>query len=247
MKSEIVEQLGQSDLLLPSRIAEGLAANDRVKVRLSVLQAAGSRAGNPDGEKFALAEECRAVGIDPVAMEKLVDRAALSIDGRMTAPGLGGLGQTIWRDVETMADAVAAADIDQRKATIARLQAIQATAPFGSHNDIALSQIGKLTTVSAQDGDSLHRLIMDLHKLLNELAAVHAEEVIAGAHVYGLRPQDRSAVEAFMRGLESTKKLKFGHPGLATTAGRTGERFTIQNDIGETDAHVVVIAVDPPP
>ena len=245
MKSEIVEQLGQSDLLLPSRIAEGLAANDRVKVRLSVLQAAGSRAGNPDGEKFALAEECRAIGIDPVAMEKLVDRAALSIDGRMTAPGLGGLGQTIWRDVETMADAVAAADIDQRKATIARLQAIQATAPFGSHDDIALSQIGKLTTVSAQDGDSLHRLIMDLHKLLNELAAVHAEEVIAGAHVYGLRPQDRSAVEAFMRGLESTKKLKFGHPGLATTAGRTGERFTIQNDIGETDAHVVVIAVDP--
>ena len=35
MKSEIVEQLGQSDLLLPLRIAEGLAANDRVKVRLS--------------------------------------------------------------------------------------------------------------------------------------------------------------------------------------------------------------------
>jgi uncharacterized protein Yka (UPF0111/DUF47 family) len=68
--------------------------------------------------------------------------------------------------------------------------------------------------------------------------------VIAGAHVCGLLPQDRAAVEAFMRGLIATEKLRFGHPGLATTAVRAGQRFTIQNDIGETDAHVVVIAVE---
>ena len=60
-----------------------------------------------------------------------------------------------------------------------------------------------------------------------------------------LLPEDRPAVEAFMRGVEATEKLKFGHPGLATTATRAGGRLTIQNDIGETDAHVVVIAVEP--
>ena len=38
--------------------------------------------------------------------------------------------------------------------------------------------------------------------------------------------------------------VKFDHPGLATTAMRSGPRLTIQNDIGETDAHVVVIAVE---
>jgi uncharacterized protein Yka (UPF0111/DUF47 family) len=86
---------------------------------------------------------------------------------------------------------------------------------------------------------------MDLHKALNGLATSHAEEVIAGAHVYALQPQDRPAVEAFMRGVEATRKLKFNHPGLATTATRAGARLTIQNDIGETDAHVVVIAVEP--
>ena len=59
-----------------------------------------------------------------------------------------------------------------------------------------------------------------------------------------LLPEDRPAIEAFMRGVEATEKLKFGHPGLATTATRTGGRLTIQNDIGETDAHVVVIAVE---
>jgi hypothetical protein len=33
MKSEIIERLGQADLLLPALIAEGLTANDRVKLR----------------------------------------------------------------------------------------------------------------------------------------------------------------------------------------------------------------------
>jgi hypothetical protein len=55
----------------------------------------------------------------------------------------------------------------------------------------------------------------------------------------------RPAVEAFMRGVEQTRKLKFDHPGLATTATRAGARLTIQNDIGETDVHVVMIAVEP--
>jgi hypothetical protein len=48
-----------------------------------------------------------------------------------------------------------------------------------------------------------------------------------------------------MRGINATRKLKFDHPGLATTATRAAKRLTIQNDIGETDAQVVVIAVNP--
>ena len=69
MKSEIIERLGQTDILLPALIAEGLAANDRVKARLSVLQAAGRHARDPHGVRFDLTDECRAAGIDPVAME----------------------------------------------------------------------------------------------------------------------------------------------------------------------------------
>jgi uncharacterized protein Yka (UPF0111/DUF47 family) len=37
--------------------------------------------------------------------------------------------------------------------------------------------------------------------------------------------------------------LKFNHPGLSTTATRAGGRLVIQNDIGTTDAHVIVIHV----
>ena len=51
-------------------------------------------------------------------------------------------------------------------------------------------------------------------------------------------------VSAFMAGLNRTAKLKFTHPGLATTATRDpADRLVIQNDIGTTDAHVIVIHV----
>jgi hypothetical protein len=244
MKSQIIERLGQSDILLPSLIAEGLAANDRVKVRLSVLQAAGRHAREPLAVRFDLAEECRAAGIDAVAMETLVNGAGLLAGERITAPGLGGLEQAIWDDVATMGRAVKAADASEGNKNLARLPALKPAASPPAPDTLELADIGRLTGISGGEGDSLHRLVMDLHKALNRLSASHAEEVLSGAHVYGLTPEDRAAVEAFMRGVESTRKLKFDHPGLATTASRAGARLTIQNDIGETDAHVVVIAVE---
>jgi uncharacterized protein Yka (UPF0111/DUF47 family) len=84
---------------------------------------------------------------------------------------------------------------------------------------------------------------MDLHKAMNRLAASHSEEVVAGARAFGIRKEDRAAVESFMRGVNETRALKFNHPGLDATAIRSGDRLVIQNDIGTTDAHVVVIAV----
>jgi len=245
MKSRIIEQLGQSQLLLPSVIAEGLSANDRVKVRLSVLQAAARRARNSGEAPFDLAQECRTVGLDPVAMEALVDQANVSADERITAPGLGSLGLAIFDDVATMVRSVTAGDAPAGEASQARLSRIKPADWSAASDTVALRQIAGLARMSDAAGDTLHRLIMDLHKDLNRLAAAHAEEVVAGAHVHGLLPEDRGAVEAFMQGVEATRALKFGHPGLATTAGRSGARLTIQNDIGETDAHVVMIAVEP--
>jgi len=244
MKSEIIQQLGQSDLLLPARISEGLAANDKVKVRLSILQAAAAHARDPASARFELADECRAAGLDPIAMETLVNRASLTAEGRISAPGLGDLVTAIWGDVATMARAVKAGDAAAGDSALQRLSALAKAAPLGSRDEVELAQVARLTAISAAAGDSLHQLVMDLHKMLNGLAARHAEEVIAGAHVYGLVAEDRPAVEAFMRGVEATRKLKFSHPGLATTAARADARLTIQNDIGETDAHVVVIAVE---
>jgi hypothetical protein len=242
MKSKIIEHLGEADILLPSLIAEGLSANDRVKVRLSILQAAARRARDPAEAHFDLTDECRAVGIDLVAMETIVNRATKLGDERITAPGLGILRTAIWDDVATMVEAVKVGDPAEGDVVGERLSALKGADPPESSDTAEPTEIARLTGLS--DGDSLHRLVMDLHKALNRLTAAHAEEVLAGAHVYGLLPEDRPAVEAFMRGVESTRKLKFDHPGLSATATRSGDRLIIQNDIGETDAHVVVIAVE---
>jgi uncharacterized protein Yka (UPF0111/DUF47 family) len=242
MKSKIIEQLGESDILLPALIAQGLSANDRVKVRLSILQAAARRARDPAQVHFDLADECRAVGLDLVPMETLVNRAARLGDERITAPGLGNLRAAIWDDIATMMEAVKSGDAAQGDVLNERISTLKTDDGPEPSDTAEPAEIARLTGLS--DGDSLHRLVMDMHKALNRLAVDHAEEVVAGAHVYGLLPEDRRAVEAFMRGLESTRKLKFDHPGLATTASRSGDRLIIQNDIGETDAHVVVIAVE---
>lgn len=243
MKSQIIEQLGQADILLPSLVAEGLAANDRIKVRMSALQAASHHAQQPDRSAADLHVECHAAGIAPAALATLIGGAHLAGDGRMAAPNLARLMKEIHDDVTAMIRAVSAGKPSEGEAMNARLAAIRTAGTLEASNEIEFVRITKLIGVTQDGADSLHRLVMDLHKALNRLAAGCAEEILAGAHVFGLHAEDRAPVESFMQGLNETRALKFDHPGLETMATRSGGRFLIQNDIGTTDAHVVVIAV----
>ncbi|HRX05240.1 MAG TPA: hypothetical protein P5148_18975, partial [Anaerolineae bacterium] len=81
----------------------------------------------------------------------------------------------------------------------------------------------------------------------DELAALADEHkpklIVAGASAYRLDAGHRPLVAAFMAGVNRTAPLKFGHPGLGTTATSMGPRLVLQNDIGTTDAHVFVIEV----
>jgi uncharacterized protein Yka (UPF0111/DUF47 family) len=244
MKSRIIEQLGQTDILLPSLIADGLAANDRVKVRMSILQAASQHARDPSGTPIDLTAECRTAGIDASAIRSLVGGAHAAANGLISAPGLAELKQDIVNDVKAMIGAVAAGNpVDGRDAA-EQLSSLLPSDLLGPSDDIKAGEIAALTGVSGSGKGTLHRLVMDLHKALNRLAAGCAEERIAGAHAYGLAADDRPIVAAFMGGVDRTRALKFDHPGLETTAIRSGARLTLQNDIGTTDAHVVVISVD---
>jgi uncharacterized protein Yka (UPF0111/DUF47 family) len=244
MKSQIIEQLGRTEILLPSLVAEGLAANDRIKVRMSALQAAVLHARQPDRPATDLQVECRTAGIALAAIATLIGGAHAAGNGRIAAPNLPKLMKDILADVTTMIRAVKAGEPAAGEAMNARLSAIQTAGLLEAENEIETARIAKLTGMTENGADSLHRLVMDLHKALNRLAAGCAEEILAGARVFGLRPEDRGPVESFMRGIDQTRSLKFNHPGLDTMATRSGDRLLIQNDIGTTDAHVVVIAVN---
>ncbi|HYN39836.1 MAG TPA: hypothetical protein VES39_11355, partial [Rhodospirillales bacterium] len=104
--------------------------------------------------------------------------------------------------------------------------------------------IDRITSADRQAGDSLHLVVMDVHKALNRLQAEIATETIGGAKAYAIGAKDRALIEAFMAGIARTSPLKFNHPGLAATATASGGRLIIQNDLGTTDAHVLVVAVE---
>jgi hypothetical protein len=242
MKSRIVEQLGQGEILLPGLVAEGLRANDRAKARLSVLQAAADHASDPYGAPTDLADECRTAGVDAIAAKALIAGAHFGANGVIEAPGLGKLGEALMTDVETMIKGANGANAGTGKAAD-RLASIGARQSLGKDR-ITQSEIAALTSVTSGEHDSLHRLVMDLHKALNRLAAECAEEEVEGAQTHGLHAEDKPLVAAFMRGLHRTAPLKFNHPGLDTIAIRSGSRLVIQNDIGTTDAHVLLVAVE---
>jgi len=244
MKSEIIRELGQTDILLPALVADGLAANDRIKVRMSALQAAAQHAREPGRPASDLSVECHAAKIAPASLAGLIGGAHLAAPGRFAAPDLARLMSDISDDAATMVRAVMAGSMAEGEAAQARLAAITTAGQLEAASEIEFARIARMTAVAQEGADSLHRLVMDLHKLLNRLAADCSEEIIAGAHAFGLHAEDRLAVERFMRGVEETRALKFNHPGLDTMAMRTGNRLLIQNDIGTTDAHVMVIAIE---
>jgi hypothetical protein len=207
MKSLIVGHLGHGELILPGLIAKGLAANDRAKVHMTVLQALLQHALHPALEPIDLSAECRAAGVDAKAVRSLIGDAREG-DGKITAPGLAKFTETLRSDVETMMEAVAAGDATAGKKGAERWASIQATT-IAAGDEIATDEIAALTSVPSGDHDSLHRLVMDLHKDLNRLSAACAEETVNGAHAYGLSPEDRPMVAAFMRGVDRTHALKF--------------------------------------
>ena len=227
MKSHIIEQLGQADILLPSLVAEGLAANDRIKVRMSALQAATQRAQEPARPATDLHVECRAAGIAPAALATLIGGAHLAGNGRIAAPNLARLMKEINDDAATMVRAVSAGKPAESETMAARLAAIRAAGLLEAANEIEIARVARLTGVTQDGADSLHRLVMDLHKALNRLAVACAEEIVSGAHVFGLHAEDRAPVESFMRGLNETRALKFNHPGLDTMATRSNGRLLI--------------------
>src|ERR1035437_10316514 len=113
-----------------------------------------------------------------------------------------------------MIRAVSAGKPSECETMSARLAAINITDSLEVSNEIEIARVARLTGVEQDGPDSLHRLVMDLHKALNRLATDCAEEILAGAHVFGLHPEDRAPVESFMQGLNETRALKFNHPGL---------------------------------
>jgi len=66
LKESAVESIGEQGLLLPTRIKAALAANDRLKLHLSVVQAAVQHADKPKSGPLDLSHEQAAAQLELV-------------------------------------------------------------------------------------------------------------------------------------------------------------------------------------
>jgi phosphate-selective porin len=234
---------------LPQRLNAGLAANDRLKYYLTLLQAAKTRAQQPHQEVPDLRSEREASGIADSAFDDIVAASHLDSDGRIRIPGaqrIRGLLLDALREMLEPLRVAATVGISTRTpidAYASRLDALTAHLLPLVDDRLLPANIDALTRLGDGDRDSVHQLVIDLHRELNQLQASVFQDSVDGAKTYGLTDADRVLVGAFMKGVNSTAALKFDHPGLGTTATRTGDRLSVQNDLGTTDAHVVVIHV----
>lgn len=240
-KAHMVASLGQRGLLLPAWVTEALRANDRLKVYLTVLQTASAHALQPEHEVADMTREMAAAGLKDVWLRNAAV-AASRVDSELLLPDMRRLIKCFVDDLTTLARPVMEttppdADLHARaQHWIDWLIAL----PEGRLSD---RQVESLTHGRRGKADSLHLLVMDLHKQINGLSSELASEVIDGAQVWNLHANDHALVAAFMRGLMRTAPLKFDHPGLDTCATRDGDRLLLQNDIGTNDVHVLVLQV----
>jgi CHAD domain-containing protein/uncharacterized protein Yka (UPF0111/DUF47 family) len=244
-KAKIVGELGEQELLLPALVNEGLLANDRAKYLMTLLQAARTHADQPDEVANDLKQERLACGVLDTDLDEVVGQSRKENADVYHIPAARRVHDGLIDNLRRMIAPVSAQNGAGNGATYEkRLQTLLGTAPPLTDDAISGTYISQLTSGPRADGDSLHVLVMDLHKELNRLQQRLASESIDGAQVYGLREEDRPLVAAFMAGVNQTRALKFDHPGLGTTATRSGPRLILQNDIGMTQAHVLVVHVE---
>jgi len=224
LKEKAVASLGKSNLLLPAWVKSALSANDRLKLYLSMLQAAVQHAQQPEQAPFDWAQELVAQGLKGEAWLRDLVRSSYLDDQTLVFPQHALLLNALSQDLALMARPVCEGHFKSKHDLSPRVAQWQDKLSSLKEGDgLTLESITALTHGNPKVGDSLHLLVMDLHKQLNALSAEIATENLDGAHVWQIEPDDAPLVQAFMRGLNRTAPLKFSTPGWTPPSPATAK------------------------
>jgi uncharacterized protein Yka (UPF0111/DUF47 family) len=244
-KDAILRELGIEEFLLPKLISEALVANDRAKYFLTLLQSARDHADAPDEPFSNLQNERLLSGVDDATLDGVVEGSKKLDDGRYEILSSARVALDAVANTEKMINALRAAggEYAESQAEFSRrLVAIGGGLKFEDEKMDGQS-LTSLLSAEREKQDSLHLVVMDLHKTINALQIGLYQESVEGARVYGIDDHDRELVRAFMNGVNKTAGLKFDHPGLETSATRRGDTLLIENNVGVTDAHIIVLKI----
>jgi hypothetical protein len=231
-KRDILHELGEDELLLPALVNAALKANDRIKYFFTLLQAAKNHANNPDQSHSNLRAERESVSINDPDLDTVVGGATKAGGKEYAIPLAGLIFHEILKAVEEMISPLASQNSAEVNSFNDRFTRLRTSLSLSGEEPVSDDLINDITLADRSSGtDSLHLLVMDLHKAINSLQTQISNEDIDGALGYLLTDPDREMVRAFMTGVNRTAPLKFGHPGLATIATRTGDKLVLQNDM----------------
>jgi len=249
-KTQIVDFLGDKTLVLPALLDAAIVGNERAKYVLSLFQMAAGYAEHPqEGGAPSLRPDRETCGIPDATFDRSVAESVSDGHGNFHIPGARRLMAILDDAMNAMLAPLAllASDVRELSALYGqyrqRLDQIVKGRPAIVEDMMSAETIASMTSGRPASGDGFHLLIMDLHKEVNRLQSQISTEVVEGAKAYGVTEADRLLIARFMTGVNRTAALKFDHPGLATTAARSDSTLLIQNDLGTTDAHVLVVRI----
>ena len=101
-KSEIIDELGQSDLLLPERIAASLTANDRAKYYFALIQMARANAERPIVPAPDLKIERLESRIEDAWLDDVVAAARIDGQSHLAVPRVGEILERLQHAIEDM-------------------------------------------------------------------------------------------------------------------------------------------------
>ncbi|MBP1929318.1 uncharacterized protein Yka (UPF0111/DUF47 family) [Methanolinea mesophila] len=242
-KESIIRELGENELVLPVLVNNALAANDRIKYYFTLLQAALAKGLEPYREYSNLRIERETAGITDSQLDTVVHGSSMVSPDTIRIPRVAGIFSEIKQCLDEMILPLKMAATEATERYEERALGLMERIGTAPDDLVRKSVILDITSGDPEENDSVHLLVIDLHQALNRLQSQLSGETVDGAITYLLQPGDHDIIRAFMAGVNRNAPLKFGHPGLGTTATRTGRKIVIQNDIGMTDAHVLVINV----
>ena len=160
MKTQILSAIGEQGLQPAAALNAALAANDRIKYYLSLLQMAVDHAAHPEQPAPSLQRERLTCGIDDPDLDRIVG-ASQSSGKDCRIPGVRRIFAVIADDLRLMGAPVVAAKLP---GFAERLAARLAALPAATDDLVAPGLIAAMMQAGHGQPDSLHRLVMDLHK-----------------------------------------------------------------------------------
>ena len=214
-KTTIVAHLGESAVLLPQLLSRALDANERAKLRMTVLQDALAHAEQPSAPVRKLQSEGRAFGLDDVALDGTVSSARLINGKHLALPGGRALIQGLCQDIKLMVEPLKTGDPKTAKSFSERLDAVDGELSSLADDVVPRDLVASITSARREGRDTAHLLVMDLHRAINRLSAKTAVEILAGASVHGLEVSYWPKVGGPPCGVSiGTCHPAFGHPGV---------------------------------